>query len=698
MRPKAIRNPKTSRSAIGSRRRSGETAPPVWTTPKHSRKEIPVVHSNQAAAVTDNGTSSEQQTCDFYKNPPILSRLILQQKYTAASRRLASHPNEARIWICRSRRFEIHKKKRDPPAYQRAHTVYDRRDYVTPITNSKAPREYETTLFFKALPLHMACHNLALYAHTASLRPLQQELEKLIMRLIKAYPVSCKYPDLQNQYPLHMCVRSTADIRLVTRILITAPSVMTLPDGDRVTVAEYNQLCTTNHQHRERIDEILQRGRLFWEAARLNAIEHRKEEKNQQSGAAAAAASPDDDDDSTVWSEISTALHNCDSDFGGGDSRGLHHPVGWSQLERRGDLLEQLLAEALQVNRKLQRELLVQRDKHPPSEQDSLDISNNSNNSRMPAPKRLYKAAPDDEPEGGLRDENQRLRIKVEELTQQNRKSQKRIVDLEKKLQELFGINSNKDDSKLNDSYESNNATCSPRNNDDSVQFDSLFVSNLTMSGASGRFFATASPQPPLAQNKPAGKVGDSNRGGSPVRRCGGPQKRIQSPVRVDLLGGIASPVKQKGTRKIDYFYTDDVEEEQDHTGNDDAAGSDEAQVFVPILEEEDSSSNQDLFLMDDNGYDDDDDLDSILAGAQDMKGSKLSPELVKAWNSVTVSSSFGSSDDDDLDASESKLSRILEGEEGDDSSHNNGGMIVTPLDEWRDPPWAQLEMDKLGF
>ena len=80
------------------------------------------------------------------------------------------------------------------------------------------------------------------------------------------------------------------------------------------------------------------------------------------------------------------------------------------------------------------------------------------------------------------------------------------------------------------------------------------------------------------------------------------------------------------------------------------------------------------------------------------MKGSKLSPELVKLWNSVTVSSSFGSSDDDDLDASESKLSRILEGEEGDDSSHNNGGMIVTPLDEWMEPPWAQLEMDKLGF
>ena len=596
MRPKATRNPKTSRSAI---RRSGETAPPVRTTSKHSRKEIPDVHSNQAAD-TDDGTSSEQ-TCDFYKNPTILSRLILQQKYTAASNRLSSHPHEARIWICRSRRFEIHKKKRDPPAYQRSHTVYDRRDYVTPITNSKAPREYETTMFFKALPLHMACHNLALYANTASLLPLQQELEKLIMRLIKAYPVSCKYPDLQNQYPLHMCVRSTADIRLVTRILITAPSVMTLPDGDHVTVAEYNQLCTTNHQHRERIDEILQRGRLFWEAARLNAIEHRKEEKNQKksAAAAAAAASPDDgddDDDSTVWSEISTALHNCDSAGGGsgGDSRGLH-PVGWSQLERRGDLLEQLLAEALQENRALKRERLVQRAKQPP-EKDILDISSNSSSrSRLPAPKRLYK----DEPEGGLRDENQRLRKKVEELTQQNLKSQKRIVDLEKNLQELFW-NSNKDNSNLNDSYESNNATCS-RN--DSVLYDSLFVSNLTMSGASGRFFATASPQPLPPQNKPAGKVGDSNQshGGSPVRRCG-PQKRIQSPVRVDLLGGIASPVKQKNTRNIDYFYTDDVEEGQDHIGIDEGAGSDEAQVFVPILEEEDSSSNQDLLFVDDNG------------------------------------------------------------------------------------------------
>jgi len=59
-----------------------------------------LLHRSTKKPFSPGGSKKSPRECDFYKNPTLSSRLILHQKYSAATRQLQQYPEEAAIWVC----------------------------------------------------------------------------------------------------------------------------------------------------------------------------------------------------------------------------------------------------------------------------------------------------------------------------------------------------------------------------------------------------------------------------------------------------------------------------------------------------------------------------------------------------------------------------------------------------------------------
>jgi len=636
------RHRQKNRISSGSRHHRASTI-----KPQPEAKEIAV---DLQPATKKAGSSKDQKVCDFYNNPTILSRLILQQKYGLAIKRLEAHPEEAMIWVGRARRTLPDEK------IEEGRTVQKLRKNKTPAVFNPHKLDDGTTIVSKQLPLHMCCHNLALY-NSALLLPLKKDLNKLVKRLIDVYPVSCKFADFQGSFPLHLCIRHGASTKVVSMALTAAASVVSLSDCEGVTPAEWNQLCTTDHCRRDRINQLLQRGPAFWKVVRSNAKEHRAQAKTQE---LKKASKEEASDDETVWSEMSAAFGVEEET----DSESKISPIAWSQLEQRCDVLEQLHAEALIQNRDLQRALAKKQRGNDDTDEDSLAT-----------PPRRLREQVSDELEKGLQDENRRLWAKIDQLKGQNQNYKDKIASLEENIRDLLWASGKN----IGDSHYNKDTVYDHQDQVNGSFLDPSGVSSLTLSGVSG-FFSQSAFLPPQFSTQPAGMFGDNSqsRGGSPVRVRspveGMMTSKSSSPNSVDLLGGIGSPSKQQGvldSSNIDFFFTDDVFDEQFTEAKDDSNGTYQS-TFTGLYETSYSNHHDDrpVLVLDDDSYEDDD-LDSLLAGAQklaEQNGAKLSSQFVHTWNKIKVE------DDEYYDDQSSAhgLSRISEKEELEETSSCN--------------------------
>lgn len=490
-----------------------------------------------------------EQHCDFYETPTILSRLILHQKYQSALRRLAKHPTEAQVWVCRVRLSPSDEDENllsvATSSHAAAGTLEGAASSHHPfpkIYNPHAMTTHYTKSYysFKQLPIHMACQNLALYTRKSSTKSpsLVRELQDLISKLITTYPLGCRFPDHRNRYPLHMCIHYGASVQEVTLLLTAAPSILNVKSDGR-TPLEWCRVSNHRDKHK-RIEKLLAKGVYFWSHVRTKAM-------NQDNG--------------TVWTETKQKKQTKRTSPRPPKIR----PISWSQLEQRVVLLEQLLAESMQQNYTLKRHL-AKKTMHQVRDM-TVESSHLS--------------------QQGLLYQNGRLRQQVMELQSQNKHYRDRLGALESSLYDLLWVNNHSQNSNLEV--------------DDSEPVSSLTAPDLARE-LSQEFMTGLSPN-----------------------------KENRAPHTEAAVG-------QSGPKHNAVPFDEPPE------------------VVVETVDENES-------------------LDSILEIAQEASGSKLSPEIVKAWKKIdmeemkefVVSADYNSDEDHQIATDHSS--------KGDDRD-----IVVTPL------------------
>lgn len=162
--------------------------------------------------------------CDYYTNPTVLSQCIRMEEYTAASRRLAKHPDEARVFVCR----RIHLPAKTTDAAKVA--VYQ----------PTAERQVITTS--RTLPIHMVLAQSSL--------PVQSSARnQLLSELITAYPESCRIR-ADGRYVLESLIVERSTTQLVSLALAAFPEAIE-------TIDETIPMPP-------RLVRLLQRGVRFW--------------------------------------------------------------------------------------------------------------------------------------------------------------------------------------------------------------------------------------------------------------------------------------------------------------------------------------------------------------------------------------------------------------------------------------------------
>jgi hypothetical protein len=287
-----------------------------------------------------NTLHKKEQECDYYRNPTILSRLILNMKYKAAIDRLQKRgPSEAAVWICTKRKTDEFK---SPSAAKS----------LTSSIIAHAKEQYG----YRQLPIHMACE--ALFRAADSL--LRAELESLISLLALAFPEGCGRRDHQNNLPLHLAIWHDANAETVSNLLIAYPGGVQEKDSKGRYIFAVN-----DHRkgvHKEAVRDLLRQKETFWATASAEAhsrLKHREilaSDASIESTSVIAASIKEEDD--TILSSNSFEV-----------SMDPHHPnasrkhaghvtaLQWTQIEQRAMALEAKLAESYEQNYKLNQEL-----------------------------------------------------------------------------------------------------------------------------------------------------------------------------------------------------------------------------------------------------------------------------------------------------------------------------------------------------
>lgn len=234
---------------------------------------------------------------DIPSNATLLCKLIFNQKYDEAVRRLCENPEESSTWMS----FQI-----DDDCCENS-TVYDE--------NSKTDLQRKSDMLkrrlqklssprrcaFKQLPIHMACHNLSFLAATDLKSPKtpgfsqKTSLEKLIIHLALTYPTGCTMSDHYGRYPLHQVLgdsRCRNGNILVSKetlsiLLMAAPQIANYPDrfgrlpidivggtlrGEKATEESQSSDDDENDFDTDTVFDMLNRGPDFWHLARQEAM------------------------------------------------------------------------------------------------------------------------------------------------------------------------------------------------------------------------------------------------------------------------------------------------------------------------------------------------------------------------------------------------------------------------------------------
>jgi regulator of replication initiation timing len=293
---------------------------------------------------------------DFYRNPTILSRLVLNEKYASALKRLNNHPEEASTWVC-SKRNPF--KGKDVQSYfkrsQSRRRSLSSASSIRRLNSKLDPQLLDYSI--RQLPIHVACSSL--FRASAAQRA---DLELLITHLAVMYPDGCQQPDHEGKLPLHEAVWHNASPETISVLLMASPS--TLHERDKFGRAPLELNRFRSGEDKEQIKDMLLRGVAYWESARTEALLRTKE------GTAG-------DEQGNILRGISMRLEK-----GAGDSGyDLVEPVTWRKLETRAKYLEQLLSSMYEKNYELG-ELVDSLSSEKMHLRDELDRLENSSTSK----------------------------------------------------------------------------------------------------------------------------------------------------------------------------------------------------------------------------------------------------------------------------------------------------------------------------
>jgi len=286
----------------------------------------------------------ESREVDFYRNPTILSRLILHQKYGAALKRVHHRRQETAAWLCVKRK-----------------------------------RKGKIVHVLRQLPIHMACASLV-----RTLDPqLKEQLNELITSLIVANPKGAFCPDHDGRLPIFDAVFHGARIETISFFLMAEPSAINMVDSQtNRTLMEVNDYRTGDGK--QDIKDLLSLGESFWrnahDEAELRLRAGNKGVKYPSTDSHVSSIVPlgsDEAENSTIVTAESdiTKLKEADTD---NDSI---PPISWSQLEKRAICMEQCVTEMNEKNYLLNKRLAdVSQGRHLSNEvtalhQENLELS-----------------------------------------------------------------------------------------------------------------------------------------------------------------------------------------------------------------------------------------------------------------------------------------------------------------------------------
>jgi hypothetical protein len=270
------------------------------------------------------------QQVDFYRNPTLLSRLILNQKYHVAMSRLKRHPEEARIVVVALRK--VSSVASSPPG---------------------TAATFVASTCLRQLPIHLACADLGRAVDPA----LRDALNQLITHLAVTFPEACGVPDHNRLRPVQHAVRCGAQPSTVSLLLMAVPESVHCADDRGRSLSQLNRACDS--PHRRQVAQILKLDVEFWRQSREEA-NFRLQQQRQP---------PPEETDPAQARNPDPSGEGAGPGGGGGSSpprssRAIEPlrdesvtPVAWEQLEVRAVALEQILAEMNEKNYALNRRI-----------------------------------------------------------------------------------------------------------------------------------------------------------------------------------------------------------------------------------------------------------------------------------------------------------------------------------------------------
>jgi len=259
---------------------------------------------------------------DFYREPTVLSRLVLYQKYKNAMKRVHRKPEEAKVWVCSMRQLSEEQKA-----------------YAENLPEAEKEKLYS----IRQLPLHIACSNLGVTLDSR----VKSTLNQLIINLVVAYPEGCAKTDHNRNLPLHVAMWHGATPETVSMFLMAHPALRKSRDLRGWTLDEINQHRPGGKKRQ--MAEVLSLGPKFWVKAHEEAVFLLK-------GATVCWPSKDrkkiepPTTSSTTSQDVATKLQ-------APTSNEEIAPIAWEQLEERAILGERLLTQMNETNYKLNQQL-----------------------------------------------------------------------------------------------------------------------------------------------------------------------------------------------------------------------------------------------------------------------------------------------------------------------------------------------------
>jgi hypothetical protein len=328
--------------------------------PSKSRKEqestVPIAVIEQPATGTDPKMLQRPirpptgLETDFFLQPTILSRLILNQKYGRAIQRVFEHSEETSTWLC-AQHQQQQQQPVSPNARKHGESLPSWTSPTSNTANNVTTAGTTTTHSIRQLPIHLACSNLCRTQDASAIALLNE----LISVLVFAYPDGAHTPDHRNIYPIQEAIWYGVAPETVAIFFMAKPESVLILDHQGRSLSDINQYRTG--KGKEAIQLMIDRGVQFWKVARDEAalrLQHNNNSypsENRSIDSESVLASPNAEEETILTMEASVVQPP--------PSFYETHatPLAWDQLEQRAKATEQILTAVNEENFRLRQQL-----------------------------------------------------------------------------------------------------------------------------------------------------------------------------------------------------------------------------------------------------------------------------------------------------------------------------------------------------